>query len=109
MGKMRKFKGGATRHIDNDKYDYEGFFSPLVLERRAQYMHKNRLQADGKIRGADNWQKGIPKDQYMKSAFRHFMDVWKGHRGILIKPVLIEALCALMFNLEGYLHELLKK
>ena len=80
---MREFDTGATRDNDTDKPDYEGFLSPLVLEAYAQYMHKNRVQADGATRDSDNWQKGIPRDQYMKSAFRHFMDLWRAHRSSL--------------------------
>ncbi|PWT80208.1 MAG: hypothetical protein C5B44_05735 [Acidobacteria bacterium] len=115
---MRQFESGATRDSDVEKFDYEGFFSPLVLERRARYMHKHRKQADGKLRDSDNWQRGIPLTAYMKSGFRHFHDWWRFHRTFVLsgKPVsnfcfdLIEdSICALMFNCEGYLHELLKK
>ena len=105
---MRTFNTGATRDDDTTKLDYEGFLSPLVLERFAEYMNKHRKQADGKLRDSDNWQKGIPKDAYIKSAWRHFMDVWKFHRGLKGRDNMEEALCALMFNIMGYLHELLK-
>ncbi len=111
MAEMREFATGATRNVDNNKPDFEGFFSPLVLERRAQYMHKNRHQADGKLRDSDNWQKGIPFNAYMKSAFRHFFEWWKTHRDhspAVELDTTEEAICALMFNCEGYLHELLK-
>lgn len=107
---MREFDTGATRNDDADKYDYEGFFSPLVLERRAAYMHRHRLQADGKLRESDNWQKGMPLTAYMKSGWRHFMDWWRLHRSPATAAnvdELEEAICALMFNAEGYLHELL--
>ena len=52
---MRKFDTGATRNNDETRLDYEGFLSPLVLERFAQYIHKNRVQDDGTIRASDNW------------------------------------------------------
>ena len=39
---MRNFASGATRDDDKDKYDFEGFFSPIVLESFAAYM-PNRL------------------------------------------------------------------
>lgn len=106
---MRKFKSGATRNDNENKYDFEGFLSPIVLEAFAKYMHKNRLQADGKLRASDNWQKGIPKDAYMKSAFRHFLDWWKQHRGFKSEEELQDSLCALMFNVMGYLFEILKE
>ena len=107
---MRKFDTGATRDTDEGKPDYEGFLSPLVLERYAQYMGKNRLQADGMLRASDNWQKGIPPIVYMKSAWRHFMEWWILHRKACVKgvayDVLEESLCALLFNVMGYLHEI---
>lgn len=106
---MRQFETGATRNTDEGKYDYEAFMSPLVIERYAAYMHKNRYQADGKMRDGDNWQKGIPKDAYIKSAWRHFMDWWKEHRGIPTQEGLEQALCAILFNVMGYLHETLKE
>lgn len=107
--KIRKFETGATRDADEGKLDYEGFFSPLVMERRAQYMHKHRFQSDGSLRDSDNWQKGIPIKQYVKSLFRHFVDVWKEVREIRTKEGLEEALCALCFNAEGILFEVLSK
>lgn len=108
-GKTRKFDTGATRDTDEGKYDYEGILSPRVLERFGEYMNKHRVQSDGSLRDSDNWQKGIPKDAYVKSGFRHLMDWWKEHRGIATKDGLEEALCALMFNVMGYLHEHLKE
>jgi hypothetical protein len=106
---MRTFKTGATRDQDLEKYDYEGFLSPLVLERYGEFMHKHRKQIDGNLRDSDNWQKGIPKNAYIKSGWRHFMDIWKEHRGIKTKEGLEDALCALLFNTMGYLHETLKE
>ena len=103
---MREFATGATRDTDTGKYDYEGFLSPLVLERYAAYMHKHRLQADGKLRDSDNWQKGIPKNAYMKSGWRHWMDIWKGHRKG--RPDL-KACAAMMFNVMGYMDQILKE
>ena len=106
---IRSFDTGATRGADRSKLDYEGFLSPLVLERFAVYMDKHRTQADGKRRESDNWQKGMPQDSYIKSGWRHFMDWWKEHRGIKTKEGLENALCAVLFNVQGYLHEHLKK
>lgn len=106
---MREFTTGATRDSDENKLDYEGFYHPLVMERFAQYMHKHRIQADGKLRDSDNWQKGIPKDAYMKSGYRHFFDWWKEHRSVETQDGLEEALCALLFNVQGYLFEILKE
>ena len=111
---IQKFETGATRNIDDHKFDYEGFLSPLVLERFASYMHRHRLQKDGSLRSSDNWQKGIPLAKYMKSLIRHVFDAWRAHRGgTAIDPdtnepsSTEELLCAILFNTQGYLHELL--
>ena len=109
MGKMRKFDSGATRNDDENRIDPEGFFSVLVVKRYCEYMHKHRKQADGKLRDSDNWMKGIPKKAYMKSAWRHFLDWWSEHREFASREGLEVALCALMFNVMGYLHEVLRE
>lgn len=106
---MRKFESGATRNNDEESLDYEGFLSPLTLERYAEYMHSHRKQADGVMRASDNWQAGIPQTSYMKSMWRHFFDVWKIHRGYSCGVSEQEALCALLFNVMGMLHEVLKE
>ena len=105
---IRTFETGATRDTDEGKPDYEGFLSPLVIERYGEYMTKHRRQANGQLRDSDNWQKGIPLTQYMKSMMRHFIEVWSIHRSYRPKAALEEALCALIFNAMGYLHEHLK-
>ena len=110
MAHMRQFDTGATRNDLDEKYDYEGFLSPQVLWRFGQYMHEHRQQLDGTLRASDNWQLGIPKDEYIKSAFRHFMVWWWAHRntGMLTNKAIEDALCALLFNIQGYLHETIK-
>jgi hypothetical protein len=105
---MRQFETGATRNVDTDKLDYEGFLSPLVLKRYAEYMNAHRVQADGNLRDSDNWQKGMPLDSYMKSGWRHFFDWWSAHRGLPTHDSVSDVLCALLFNVMGYLHEHLK-
>ena len=45
----------------------------------------------------------------MDSGFRHFMDWWSGHRGHGDEATIREALCALMFNAEAYLHAMLSE
>ncbi len=102
---MRHFDTGATRDTDEGKLDYEGFLSPIVLKRFAEYMHEHRKQADGNLRASDNWQKGIPVSAYMKSMWRHFADVWLAYRGEAIPGTYEDALCALLFNTMGILHE----
>jgi len=107
--KIREFKSGATRDIDLGKPDYEGFLSPLVIKRYGDYMNKHRLQPNGKLRDSDNWQRGMPKEEYIKSAWRHFMDWWLEHRGFESRDGIEDALCAIIFNGMGYLHEILKE
>jgi len=103
--KSRYFESGATRDTDVGKLDFEGFLSPLVLERYAEYMNKHRIQSDGNLRDSDNWQKGIPVSQYLKSLWRHFFAVWKGHRQGEISE---DDICGVLFNTMGMLHEILK-
>jgi Domain of unknown function (DUF4406) len=107
-GTLTTFASGATRDTSDGKLDYEGFYNPLVVERFAEYMNKNRIQSDGSARSADNWQKGITRASYIKSMWRHFMDVWKNHRGLETEATLEDALCAVIFNAQGYLFELLQ-
>lgn len=102
---MRKFQTGATRDDDNGKLDFEACLSPSVLRRYAEYMQKQRVQRDGSVRPDDNWQKGIPRDAYMKSAWRHFHSWWESHRNGDIDE---DEICAVLFNVFGYLHEELK-
>jgi len=116
---IRTFETGATKSSNKDKLDYEGFLSPLVLRRFAEYMHRHRVQADGTLRDSDNWQQGIPRKEYMKSMWRHFMEVWSLHRNVNtyghgyglcdVTDALEDALCALLFNVMGYLHEILHR
>lgn len=106
--KKREFESGATRNSDEGKIDYEAFLSPTVIKAYGEYMHKNRKTEDGSLRDGDNWQKGIPVKEYMKSMWRHFFDVWSNHRGIKTEEDEITNLCAVMFNAMGMLHEKLK-
>lgn len=102
----RTFASGATRDNMEGKLQYEGFLSPLVLERYAQYMDKHRLQSDGSLRAPDNWTKGIPSEAYKDSLIRHVFDAWIAWRSGNIDQ---EILCAIMFNVMGLLYEELKK
>lgn len=106
----RVFDTGASRDADEGKPDYDGFLSPLVIDAYGRYMAFNREMADGSLRGSDNWQKGIPQPQYVKSAWRHLVDWWSWTRGNVsphYEPV--TAALGIMFNVMGWLHEELKK
>ena len=113
---MRSFETGATRDHAEGKLEYEECLSPIALEAYAEYMLECSIQSDGKKRPGDNWQKGIPIEAYMDSLLRHVFDLWKLHRGYETKdrltgePITIrKALCAILFNAFGYLHEYIKK
>jgi hypothetical protein len=117
MGEIRQFNTGATRDTDVGKNDYEGFLSPLVIEEFGNYMTKHRKQSDGKLRDSDNWQKGFGENHFsvcIKSTWRHFLDLWALHRGYKRvdskdghEITIIEACCAIIFNIMAYLHVLL--
>jgi hypothetical protein len=103
---VRTFETGATRDTNQDKLDPEGFLSHKVIIAYCEYMHSHRLQSDGRLRESDNWQKGIPRREYMKSLWRHFLDLWGAHRrvGPRARDFVTDTLCAIMFNTMGYLH-----
>lgn len=109
---MREFDTGATRDDDDSKLDYEGFLSPIALQRYAQYMHKHRTQANGELRASDNWQKGIPTEEYRKSLVRHILDFWILERTRDFCGDMADEredlLCAILFNTFGMLHEFTK-
>jgi len=104
-GQVRVFETGATRDTDEGKLDFDGFLSPYFLRAFAEYMHRHRVQSDGQLRASDNWQRGIPREQYRKSAWRHFFDWWRVHR---TGGDPVELACALFFNIQGDTHEYLK-
>lgn len=108
--KIRHFSTGATRDTSEGKLVYEAFFSPEVLKRRAEYMHKHRRQPDRSMRTGDNWQKGMPRADYMDSLIRHVADLWLDWRRFHVsaQTEFEDLLCAIMFNAEGLLFELLR-
>ena len=107
---IRTFGTGATRNVDSSRIDPEGFLSPQVILEFSNYMNTNRIQVDGSVRSSDNWQKGIPLDAYMKSMWRHFLEVWLIHRAEASDDTKMrQALCGVMFNAMGYLFEILMK
>jgi len=98
---------GATRSPLGDKPEYAGYLSPTALKAFGEYMLKHQIQEDGSRRDSRNWQKGIPMESYMQSMFRHFMGVWGKYEAG--QDADVEELCALFFNVQGMLHETLKK
>jgi hypothetical protein len=114
MERVRQFESGADRDTDEHKIDPEGALSPVVLQRYAEYMREHSIRQDGSRRSSDNWQKGMDLDVYASSAWRHFLQFWMAHRGYepldddgKLVPIQ-EALCGSLFNLMGYLHEVMR-
>lgn len=112
---MREFETGATRDSEEGKPDFDGYLSLEFLEAYGLYMLKHQKQADGRMRESDNWKKGMGFATFMKSMWRHFFAIWKLHHGGVVyderdghRVDMIEALCALFFNVQGYGHEWLK-
>ena len=101
---MRQFETGATRDTNTDKLDYKGFLSMIAINQFAEYMHKNRLQADGSMRGSDNWKLGIPISVYEESLTRHIME-WLTALEYGDRDKAFEIAPAIFFNLQGYMHE----
>lgn len=108
---MRTFDTGATRDTDTGKPDFEGFLSPYVIQAYGEYMQQHRTQADGSLRDSDNWQKEYGENHLavcMKSAWRHFIDTWREHRGLQSRDGIDAAICGLLFNIMAYYHKILK-
>jgi len=109
-GKLRTFATGATRDTSQQKLDPFGFLSPVAMHRFSEYMNRHRTQSDGNLRDSDNWKKGMPKEEYVRSLIRHVMDFWlvtSGEAPLYDTKVSDpdEIACAILFNIQGYLHE----
>ena len=109
----RVFETGADCSSDAGKPHPSRAWSPLVIAKFAEYMRRHNCDAQPKPRREDQWQLGFPQDSFIESAWRHLEAVWAIHqgyewrddRGNLVD--LEEALCGVIFNVQGYLHQLL--
>ncbi len=111
MPELRKFSTGATRDTTEGKHEPWGFTSALAEKRFCEYMHKHRTQSDGKLRDSDNWKQGIPVDVYKHSLSRHIQDlrlILDGSSLQAQESDLEEVLCAILFNVQGMLHETIR-
>lgn len=110
MGEIRTFDTGATRDTDEGKHDYYGYRSSLVTKRFGEYMTKHRQQPDGSMRGSDNWKKGLPAKESVRSLDRHVEDVKLFFEGYPLeaREGIEEALCAVIFNAQSILLEVLE-
>lgn len=106
----RKFVTGADRSSDTGKPHPERAWSPLVIRRFAEYMRDHNIPGG---RREDQWQLGFPFESFVDSGWRHFEAWWEIHRGLEATDEkgnavdIEEALCGLIFNANGYLHQLL--
>lgn len=110
-GQLRTFATGATRDTAEGKSEPWGFTSALAEQRFCEYMHRHRQQSDGELRDSDNWKKGIPADAYKHSLSRHVQDlrlILEGYPSQAREADLEEVLCAILFNVQGLLHEAVK-
>ena len=109
---MRVFETGATRDTDEGKAHYSGYLSSLALKCFGRYMLKHETQADGKKRAPGNWKNGIPEGVYYDALLRHVIeDLIAVNDGLPAREpntTIEDALCAVIFNAQGMLHERLK-
>lgn len=111
-GTLRTYPGGATRDTAEGKLEPWGFTSPLTEKAYSEYMHEHRTQSDGNLRDSDNWKKGINLEDYWHSLSRHILDfrlLWDGYESEARTGSVVDALCAIKFNVDGMLHELAKQ
>jgi hypothetical protein len=104
---IRQFPSGATRNSASGKLDYDGSLSLSVLEAFAEYMRFNAVMPDGSLRPCDDWKRGVPVDEYRKSLWRHHVDAARALQGLSSREGVVFALCGVIFNAQGALHELL--
>src|SRR5215472_385939 len=108
----RVFDTGADRSSDKGKHHPDRAWSPLVLAEFARYMYEHNTTA-ATPRREDQWQLGFPMDSFVESGTRHweaFKALAKGFPVFDEKgtPVdIVEALDGVIFNVQGYLHQLL--
>ena|SRR5258708_347621 len=96
----RKFTTGAIRDTEEGKEHFVECLSFLAMKRYGKYM----LTCEGKY-PPDNWRKGIPIKAYEQSLFRHLHKYFANkYEGSSFEPE-IDHLGAMMFNLQGIMHE----
>lgn len=110
-GIIRTFESGATRDTAEDKPEFGGFLSPIVLREFGRYMHSHRKQSDGTLRDSDNWKHGMPLRVFLESLLRHTLDIHGYVTGDddkrLVRQDAIDALMAIIFNAQGLAREIL--
>lgn len=107
---MRRFETGANRDQNTTKVNYMGHISPLVTHEYGKYMHACRALPDGSFRDAENWKLGMPINVWLESLVRHMEDVKliaDGYPDVATTPDMKKALCAVLFNAQGLLYQIL--
>lgn len=119
MNAKRSFETGACRDASDGKLGYAGCFPPECQLAVSDYLRRHSKMPDGSTRSSSNWQKGMPvlgDDGYEGSLLRHLAHARLIARGHEVRDekdnhivTLEEALCATMFNVQGWLFEELVK
>lgn len=97
---VRQFSTGAIRDKNNNKENFIESFSWLALKCVAKYMGIKALKY-----GPGNWIKGIPPQEYLQSALRHFeklISEWEYG----ISEEHDNHAAAIFFNIQGFIHEM---
>lgn len=107
---MRQFATGAIRDNSTDKPEYFGYTSWRTMKQFGAYMLRHQKQANGQMRDADNWKKGIPLEVYQQSLTRHFVDWAAELEEAKSSPeTAMDLALAMKFNLDGWIHEMDKQ
>ena len=71
---IREFNTGANRNVSEGKIDPSAAQCPRCFQLYCEYIKKNRKLVNGVVRSDDNWQKGFPPKETIKSLRRHTLD-----------------------------------
>ena len=106
---IRTVATGANRDSDAGKLSYAKGLSSQVLQRYLEYLDQHRVMKDGSLRDWDNWKQGMPIEWYSDSLSRHVHDAIRASQGLPVpeNASLEDLLCAVIFNAQGWLFELL--
>jgi hypothetical protein len=98
--KVRTFKSGAIRDVDNQKEDYIETISWRAFRRYAKYMTEKKTKY-----GSGNFKKGIPIESYEQSLVRHLDKYLENkYEDGGLEPE-CDHLSAMIFNIFGIMHE----
>lgn len=89
-GKRQKFDTGAVR--DSEEKTRPDLISPHALMRVGEHMARG-----AKKYGDRNWEKGMPTERFLASAYRHLLQYQIGDREE-------DHLSAIIFNIQAIIH-----